>query len=152
MHSTWKVSPYWQKKFPPNKDCWRSTKGRLQSAKILLLPLKYEIIMVPSNYSFSLLLLVKLSFFILFASFFFVLLSKNRCYAFNHTKNINWIHKTKSECNIQGGPKKSLWCDLEEKCWRNSKIFFDGVFLSIYSHLLKKLEISKLGRKKVIGL
>jgi hypothetical protein len=35
---------------------------------------------------------------------------------------------------------------------RNSKIFFDGVFLSIYSHLLKKLEISKLCRKKVMGL
>ena len=30
--------------------------------------------------------------------------------------------------NIQGGPRKSLWCDLEEKCLRNSKIFFDGVF------------------------
>ena len=26
---------------------------------------------------------------------------------------------------------------------RNSKIFFDGVFLSIYAHLLKKLELSK---------
>ena len=34
-----------------------------------------------------------------------------------------------------GWSKKSLWCDLEEKCLRNSKIFFDGVFLSIYSHL-----------------
>ena len=53
---------------------------------------------------------------------------------------------------IQGGPKKSLWYDLEEKCLRNSKIFFDGVFLSIYSHLLKKLELSKLCRKKDIGL
>jgi hypothetical protein len=29
---------------------------------------------------------------------------------------------------------------------RNSKIFFDGLFLSIYSHLLKKLELSKLCR------
>ena len=29
--------------------------------------------------------------------------------------------------NIQSGQKKSLWCDLEEKCLRNSKIF-----LSIY--------------------
>jgi hypothetical protein len=35
---------------------------------------------------------------------------------------------------------------------RNSKIFFDGVFLSIYSHLLKKLVLSKLCRKKVMGL
>ena len=52
----------------------------------------------------------------------------------------------------QGGPKKSLWCDLEEKCMWNSKIFFDGVFLSIYSHLLKKLELSMLCRKKVMGL
>ena len=41
-------------------------------------------------------------------------------------------------------PKKSLWCDLEEKRLRNSKICFDGVFLSIYSHLLNKLELSKL--------
>jgi hypothetical protein len=52
---------------------------------------------------------------------------------------------------VQGGPKKKLWCDLEEKCLRNSKIFFDGVFLSIYSYL-KKLEISKLCRKKVMRL
>ena len=33
---------------------------------------------------------------------------------------------------IQGGPKKSLWIDLEEKCLRNSKMFVDGVFLSIH--------------------
>ena len=46
--------------------------------------------------------------------------------------------------HIQGGPKKTLLCDLEEKCLRNSKIFFDGVFLYIYSHLAKKLELSKL--------
>jgi hypothetical protein len=26
---------------------------------------------------------------------------------------------------IQGGPKKRLRIDLEEKCFRNSKIFFD---------------------------
>ena len=50
---------------------------------------------------------------------------------------------------VQGGPKKSLRIDLEEKCLRNSEIFFDGVFLSIYSHLLKKLELSKLCRKQV---
>ena len=48
---------------------------------------------------------------------------------------------------IQGGPKKFLWCDLEEKWLRNSKIFFNGVFLYIYSHLLKNLELSKLCRK-----
>ena len=53
---------------------------------------------------------------------------------------------------IQGGTKKGLWCIPEEKCLWNSEIFFDGVFLSIYSHLLKKLELSKLFRKKVIGL
>ena len=52
---------------------------------------------------------------------------------------------------IQGGPKKSLWCDLEEKFLRNSKIFFDGVLLSICSHLLKKLKLSKLCRKKSYG-
>ena len=43
---------------------------------------------------------------------------------------------------IQGVPKKSLWCDIDEKCLWNSKIFFDGVFLYTYSHLLKKLELS----------
>ena len=50
-----------------------------------------------------------------------------------------------------GWSKKSLCCDLEEKCLRNSKMFFDGVFLSIYSHLLKKLELFKLCRKKSYG-
>ena len=52
---------------------------------------------------------------------------------------------------IQGGPK-SLLCDLEDTCLRNSKISFGGVFLSIYSNLLKKLELSKLYRKKVMRL
>ena len=33
---------------------------------------------------------------------------------------------------LQGGPKNSLWSDLEEKCLRNSKMCFDGVFLSTY--------------------
>ena len=42
----------------------------------------------------------------------------------------------------------SLWFDLEEKCLRNSKIGFDGVFLSIYLFILKKLELSKLCTKK----
>ena len=40
--------------------------------------------------------------------------------------------------------------DLEEKGLRNSKIFFDGVFLSMFSHLVK-LEFSKLHRKKLWG-
>ena len=31
-------------------------------------------------------------------------------------------------------------------------MFFDGVFLSIYSHLLKKLELFKLCRKKFRAL
>ena len=53
---------------------------------------------------------------------------------------------------LQGGPKKSLWCALEEKCLWNSRIFFDAVFFSIYLHLLKKLELSKLNRKKVMRL
>ena len=58
--------------------------GIIQSTKILLLPPKFEIIMLPSNYSFfqycdsnigfSLLLLVKLSLLILFASFLVSLL------------------------------------------------------------------------------
>ena len=47
-----------------------------------------------------------------------------------------------------GGSKKSLWNNLEEKCLRKSKMLFDGVFLSMFSHLLKKLELSKLRIKK----
>ena len=48
---------------------------------------------------------------------------------------------------LQGGSKKSLRCDLEEKCLRNSKIFFDRVFLSIYSYLkILKMACSKLVR------
>ena len=46
---------------------------------------------------------------------------------------------------------KFMMC-VEEKCLGNLKIFFDVVFLSVYSHLLKKLELSKLCRKKVMGL
>ena len=42
-----------------------------------------------------------------------------------------------------GWSKKSLWCDLEEKCLGNSKIVFDGVFLYTYSHQFKKLKLSK---------
>ena len=34
-------------------------------------------------------------------------------------------------------------------CLRNSKIFLDGVFLSIYSHLFQKLELSRLRKKKL---
>ena len=50
--------------------------------------------------------------------------------------------------DIQGVTKKSLWCDVEEKCLRNYKIFFDRVFLSVHSHLLKKLKLSKLWSSK----
>ena len=50
-----------------------------------------------------------------------------------------------------GWSKKSLGCDLEEKYLVNFKIFFDKGFLSPYSHLLKKLELSKLCRKKSDG-
>ena len=53
---------------------------------------------------------------------------------------------------IKSGSKKSLWCDLEEKCLRNSKIFFDGVFLFSFLHLLKKSGLFKLCIKKVMGL
>ena len=42
--------------------------------------------------------------------------------------------------NVQGGPKKS---DLEEKCLRNFKMFFDGVIIIII--------IFKLCRKKNYG-
>ena len=66
----------------------------------------------------------------------------------NNKKNVTFYQLMR----LQGGPKKSLLCDLEEKCLRKSKIFFDGVFLSIYSHLVKNLELSKLSRKKVMGL
>ena len=37
--------------------------------------------------------------------------------------------------------------ESEEKSLRNSKFMFDGAFLSIYSHLFKKLELSRLCRK-----
>ena len=36
-------------------------------------------------------------------------------------------------------------------CLRNFKICFDGVILSINSHLVKMLELSKLRRKKSYG-
>ena len=35
--------------------------------------------------------------------------------------------------NIQGGTKISLWIDLEEKCLRNSKIFFLSLIYIITS-------------------
>ena len=54
--------------------------------------------------------------------------------------------------DIPCDPKKSLLCDLEQKFLINSKIFFDGVFLSLYLHHFKKLEISKLCGKKVMRL
>ena len=38
---------------------------------------------------------------------------------------------------------------LGKNCLRNSKIFFDGVFLSIYSYLFQKLKLSKLYRKNL---
>ena len=47
-----------------------------------------------------------------------------------------------------GVSKKSF----EEKRMRNTKIFFNGVFLSIDLHLLKKLELFRSCRKKVTGL
>ena len=34
---------------------------------------------------------------------------------------------------------------------RNSKIFLDGVFLFVYSQLVKKLELYKLRKKKLWG-
>ena len=52
------------------------------------------------------------------------------------------------------GVQKKFMIDLEEKCLSNSKnkVFLkDGVFLFIYSHLVKKLELSKLCRKKLWG-
>ena len=60
-------------------------------------------------------------------------------------------YETKEEISrfLQGGQKQRLLIDLEERFLRNSKISFDGVFLSLYSHLLKQLELSKLCRKKL---
>ena len=48
-------------------------------------------------------------------------------------------YETKEEISrfLQGGQKQHLLIDLEERFLRNSKISFDGVFLSLYSHLLK---------------
>ena len=58
------------------------------------------------------------------------------------------LHSWKFE--QQSGQKKVY--ESRGKTLRSSNIFFDGVFLSIYSHLLKKLELSKRCRKKVMGL
>ena len=58
----------------------------------------------------------------------------------------------KERCSIiyiQGGPKKSLWCDLEEKCLWNSKIFFDRVFLSIYRIFSKSYSFLRVIEKKL---
>ena len=54
---------------------------------------------------------------------------------------------------IHGGPNKILRIDLEEKCLRNFKTFFEGIFIYpyYYSYLLKKLEHFKLCRKKSYG-
>ena len=57
------------------------------------------------------------------------------------------LYRYLEHIHYTGWSKKSLWFDLEEKCLRSSNIFFDGVFLSIYSHLLKTLELSELCRK-----
>ena len=59
----------------------------------------------------------------------------------NLTNNNVWIPKTFNDplkaCftnkKYTGRSKKSLWCDLEEKWLGNSKIFFDGVFLYIFT-------------------
>ena len=50
---------------------------------------------------------------------------------------MNNIHYT-------GWSKKKFTMWSRGKVLRNSKIFFDGVFLSIYSHLVKKFKLSKL--------
>ena len=39
--------------------------------------------------------------------------------------------------NIQGGPKKSLWCDLEEKCFEIQKCFSMESF-SLYIHIFSR--------------
>ena len=50
------------------------------------------------------------------------------------------------------------WSKKKFMMWSGGKVFekfgniFYGVFLSIYSHLLKKFELSKLCGKKVMGL
>ena len=54
--------------------------------------------------------------------------------------------------NIQGGPKKVQDVIQRKGVGEILKYFFDGVFLSINSHLLNKLELSKLCRKQVMGL
>ena len=68
-------------------------------------------------------------------------------FVFRYTPSINSFYFLRTT----GWSKKSLWGDLEEKCLRNSKMVFDGVFHSVYSHLLKKLELSKSCRKKIMG-
>ena len=54
--------------------------------------------------------------------------------------------------------KHTGWSKKKFIMWSRGKVFeiflnsFYGVFLYIYSDLLKKLELSKLCRKKVMGL
>ena len=46
-----------------------------------------------------------------------------------------------------GGPKKFMNWSRGKIVWKILKFVFDGVFLSIYSQLLKNLELSKLCKK-----
>ena len=59
------------------------------------------------------------------------------------SSNFGWI------IHLQGGPKKSLLIGLEKKCLWTSKIFFDGVFLFIYSNLYKKIRFLSNLKKKI---
>ena len=53
--------------------------------------------------------------------------------------------------DLQGCQKKVYALIWRDSFWEISKIFFDEVLLSIYSNLVKKLDLSKLCKKKGYG-
>ena len=67
---------------------------------------------------------------------FYFCISKSVSEKFNsfQKKNFESIFKTK---NIQGDPKKSLWCDLEGSVWQILKCFLMESF-SLYIHIFSR--------------
>ena len=75
---------------------------------------------------------------------------------FNHThihmKKLLWFKRVYKMKIILGDAGKTLRIRVEEKCLRKSKnILMESCSIQ-YSHHLKKLELSRLDRKKVIKL
>jgi hypothetical protein len=89
-----------------------------------------------------------------FMCFNFWIMMKTRAKVVHNKKSqgCNWIIKSEKGT---GWSKKSFWCDLEEKCLRNSKIFFMESFSffvpflfllkgNSYSSLVLKFQVFKL--------